>query len=55
MFFRTVLGVDDGILGMIMVIHTFGITPGSTPIFTPSLPTGSSDRTGPSTVFPKEA
>ena len=24
MFFRTVLGVDDGILGMIMVIHTFG-------------------------------
>ncbi len=24
MFFRTVLGLDDGILGMIMVIHTFG-------------------------------
>jgi hypothetical protein len=23
-FFRTVLGLDDGILGMIMVIHTFG-------------------------------
>ena len=22
MFFRTVLGLDDGILGMIMVIHT---------------------------------
>ncbi len=24
MFFRTVLGLNDGILGMIMVIHTFG-------------------------------
>ena len=24
MFFRTLLGLDDGILGMIMVIHTFG-------------------------------
>jgi hypothetical protein len=24
MFFHTVLGLDDGILGMIMVIHTFG-------------------------------
>ncbi len=24
MFFRTALGLDDGLLGMIMVIHTFG-------------------------------
>jgi len=27
MFFRTVLGLDDGIPGMIMVIHTFGDYP----------------------------
>ena len=38
MFFRTVLGLNDGMLGMIMVIHTSGITPGSIPIFIPSSP-----------------
>jgi hypothetical protein len=53
-FFRTVLGLDDGILGMILVIHTFGDYARSTPICMPSLLTACSDRTGPFTVFRTE-
>jgi len=48
MFFRTVLGLNDGMLGMIMVIHTLGITPGSSPIFIPVAQSMDCfDRTGP--------
>ncbi len=43
MFFRTVLGLDDGILGMIMVIHTS----------MPLSPPGCFAQTRPSIASPK--
>jgi len=53
MFFGTVLGLDDGIPGMIMVIHTFGDYAKFIPIFMPSSQTGSFDLTGPLIAFPR--
>ena len=53
MFFRTLLGLDDDTLGMIMVIHTFGDYARFHPIFTPSWPINCFDRTGPFIACPR--
>jgi hypothetical protein len=47
------LGQDDGILGMIMVIHTFGDYVGFIRTFTPLPQTGPFERRAPSIVCPK--
>jgi len=53
LFLGTVLGLDDGIPGMIMVIHTSVTTPGFIHTSMPLSPTASSDPMAPSIACPK--
>ncbi len=47
-FFQTVLGLEDGVLGLVIVIYTFGDYARFTPIFTSSWQTVSFSQMAPS-------